>query len=144
MVIVAESNILKFYTGFFFRSPVIHARFSLCVLLFLPLISGISLSVLFFSRLRFPGIFRHGLLHALPLRFRQELIDPVYTGNRRLDRLDLHSEILDRGEYLGNIIDDCNRRSHGHAEQSQDLRISGRCEQHHGRNGDRVEEQDHR
>ena len=50
MVIVAESNILKFYTGFFFRSPVIHARFSLCVLLFLPLISGISLSVLFLSR----------------------------------------------------------------------------------------------
>ena len=55
MVIVAESNILKFFTGFFFRSPVIHARFSLCVLLFLPLISGISLSVLFLSRLRFSG-----------------------------------------------------------------------------------------
>ncbi len=97
----------------------------------------------FLFRLRFPGIFRHGLLMlSLSVFARNSLI--LYTPATADWIVWISIPRFSIGRIPGNIIDDCNRRSHGHAEQSQDLRISGRGEQHHGCNGDRVEEQDHR
>jgi len=90
------------------------------------------------------GIHKCSLFYHLPLRLRQKLVDPVNTRNRRLDRLDLHAEVLDRREYLGNIVDDCDRFSHGHAEQCQDLRVSGCRKQHDDRHRHRIQEQDQR
>ena len=67
MVVVAEGDILELYAW-------------LC--------SGLSIFIC--------GIRKNSFSHHLPLRLCQKLIDPADTGNRRLDRLDLHAEILDR------------------------------------------------
>ena len=82
--------------------------------------------------------------HYLLLLKCKKFIDPVDSGNRRLNRLNLHSEALHRGEYLWDIVDDRNRSSGRHSKEGQYRVVSGRGKQHDNCDNHRIHYQYHR
>ena len=79
-----------------------------------------------------------------PFRLREKFINPVNTGNRRLNRLNLHTDALQRTENLRNIGNHSHCHTDGHAEEVLYHRIT-RCRQcQYHRRYKRVENQYHR